>query len=86
MRKQITSSCAEDAKKEFIEFIKNAVRHNRGDFLQFDKPSDSTRLDEFYWKLLDKNKYQNLAVVIKILTWSHGHVSVERGFSVIKIC
>lgn len=84
-RKQITASCAEDAKKELSGFIRVVVCENRDSFLQFDKPSDSNRLDDFYWQYLNLKKYQNLAEVVKIiLTLSHGQASVERGFSVNK--
>ena len=48
MKNQITSSCAEDSKKEFSEFIKVVVKENSGEFLQYDKPShDSTDLMNF---------------------------------------
>ena len=39
----ITNSCAEDAKKEFFQFIKSVVKENRGEFLQLDKPNECDR-------------------------------------------
>ena len=54
--RHITSSCAEDAKKEFSQFIKSVVKENRGEFLQLDKPNECDRLDTFYWSYLDSQK------------------------------
>ena len=48
IKDQITNSIAEDAKKEFTDFIRVVVNQNRDTFMQCDKPSDDARLDEFY--------------------------------------
>ena len=48
IKDQITNSSAEDAKKEFTDFIRVVVNQNRDTFMQYDKPSDDGRLDEFY--------------------------------------
>ena len=67
------------------ELLKVVVRENKGDFFQYDKPSGSIRLDEFYGHFLCHQKYANFAkVVMKVLTFSHGQASVERWFSVNK--
>ena len=49
-------------------------------FIEFNKESD--RLDDFYFKKCNINRYKELAVVVKILlTLSHGQTSLERRFS-----
>ena len=49
-------------------------------FIEFNKESD--RLDDFYFKKCDINRYKELAVVVKILLkLNHGQTSLERRFS-----
>ena len=49
-------------------------------FIEFNKESD--RLDDFYLKKWNINRYKELAAVVKILlTLSHGQALVERRFS-----
>ena len=49
-------------------------------FIEFN--SESGRLDDFYFKKYDINRYKELAADVKILlTLSHGQASVEQGFS-----
>ena len=49
-------------------------------FIEFNKESD--RLDDFYFKKCNINRYKELAAVVKILLiLSHGQASAERGFS-----
>ena len=49
-------------------------------FIEFN--SESGRLDDFYFKKYDINRYKELAADVKILlTLSHGQASAEQGFS-----
>ena len=48
IKDQIPNSSAEDAKREFTDFITVVEHQNRDIFMQYDKPSDDARLDEFY--------------------------------------
>ena len=53
------------------------------EFNQFDRKKQ--RLDEFYFHLVQIQKFESLAFVLKlILTLSHGQAAVERLFSINK--
>ena len=44
--------------------------------------SSNTRLDEFLLGKIDEDKAELKKVIILVLTLSHGHSDIERGFSV----
>ena len=82
--KQITSSLADKAKREFRKFKSNIVRENKAIFRNYD--IDKNRLDEFYMEYLkDSTQCESFCYVVKIVfTMFHGQADVERGFSVNK--
>ena len=53
------------------------------EFEEFDR--QKTRLDDFFFKVLDIRSHKELQSVVKlVLTLSHGQAAVERGFSINK--
>ncbi|GBM29228.1 hypothetical protein AVEN_115999-1 [Araneus ventricosus] len=74
----MTAVTADKVKSEFCKFIasshvKKELKHK------------SERLDVFYSSLMDKNKYKNLFMFVKIVPiMSHGNAAVENGFSINK--
>jgi len=77
--KYVTSVSSDKALHQFIDFV-GETRVNQDIFNDFNREKD--RLDEFYFKKCNINKYKEFAATVKIiLTLSHGQASVERGFS-----
>ena len=77
---RVTSKEADMAKKEYFQFLQSANSDLKDEFLTF-KP-DKMRLDHFFRKLMDGDRYKSCWKVCKlVLTLSHGQAAVERGFS-----
>ena len=73
---------------EFSDFLHDQVSLHRDNFVSFDPYSADDRLDVFSRQsreTMDKAAYGHLwEVVAQLLLLSHGHASIERGFSVNK--
>ena len=82
MQKRFTTNFADDAKKEYKDFLKVVVKPNKRLFMDFNM--DKERLDDFFMKFLNGvNHFPKIAEVVKfVLTLSHGQAAVERGFSI----
>ena len=82
MQKRFTTNFADDAKKEYKDFLKVVVKPNKRLFMDFNM--DKERLDDFFMKFLNGvNRFSKIAEVVKfVLTLSHGQAAVERGFSI----
>ena len=80
----ISSKEADDAKKQYFQFIALANSELKDEFLLYDQKK--IRLDHFFRKFMDGNaSYKKCWKVVKlVLTLSHGQAAVERGFSVNK--
>ena len=77
--KHVTPVFSDKALSQFTDFITES-KVCQDMFFEFNKESD--RLDDFYFKKCNINRYKELAAIVKILfTLSHGQASVERGFS-----
>ena len=65
---------------QFTSFLDDDCKKLNEKFVEFDR--NEHRLDDFYFKDVCVQKYDDLSYVIRIiLTLSHGQASVERGFS-----
>ena len=82
VQKRFTTNFADDAKKEYKDFLKVVVKPNKRLFMDFNM--DKERLDDFFMKFLNGvNRFSKIAEVVKfVLTLSHGQAAVERGFSI----
>ena len=68
---------------QFSKFFTTKCTIYRDIFIGYDR--SNKRLNDFYFKDINKTKYPDLASAIKlVLTLSYGQASVERGFSVNK--
>ena len=82
VQKRFTTNFADDAKKEYKDFLKVVVKPNNRLFMDYNM--DKERLDDFFMKFLNGvNRFSKIAEVVKfVLTFSHGQAAVERGFSI----
>ena len=82
--KQITAKDADEAKKEYFEFITAIQSEHKGAFLTFDE--NKVGLDSFFFYFMHgSTKFRKCWDVFKLVfTLSHGQAAVERGFSVNK--
>ena len=65
---------------QFTSFLDDDCKKLNEKFVEFDR--NEHRLDDFYFKDVCVQKYDDLSYVIRIiLTLRHGQASVERGFS-----
>ena len=73
--KVFTAHVCDCAIDEYSQLIGDALIKVK--FQEFDR--SETRLDNFYFKVIDIKQYQKLAQVVKlVLTLSHGQASVEK--------
>ena len=69
---------SDKALSQFTDFLTESKVY-QDVFIEFN--SESGRLDDFYFKKYDINRYKELAADVKVLlTLSHGQASVEQGF------
>ena len=82
--KWISSVAADEAKKEYDLLLDAAQQEHKDAFLTFDYRKES--VDTFLATFVHGNtRYKNCWNICKLIfTLSHGHASVERGFSVNK--
>ena len=80
----ILSKEADDAKKQYFQFIALANSELKDEFLLYDQKK--IRLNHFFCKFMDGiASYRKCWKGVKlVLTLSHGQAAVERGFSVNK--
>ena len=81
--KILNESQSDLALRQYHSFLRDDCKTNADKIPSFKKNKD--RLDDFYFHQLHRDKYKELASVLKILfTISLGQASVERGFNLNK--
>ncbi|GBN58281.1 hypothetical protein AVEN_223258-1 [Araneus ventricosus] len=83
---QITETVAERGKDQYVSFCSVVKERHQDEFENFLSDECNLELNNFYYGLLSKGKkWEDLWQVVKLcFIFSHGNVSVERGFSVNK--
>ena len=80
-KKRIGAKQGDNAREQFIDFLKKVVRCNKVEFANFEKKIQ--RLDEFLGFCVNQKVYSDILHVCKfVFTLSHGQSPIERAFNV----